>query len=321
MTVSLLKDNWSWDSVCVIGIGGHAKDKLLPAIEKAGLKIAGTVSRNSSFKIKGLRSFSTISEAVSNLPENTLFIISSPPSIHYSQVKTLIEARRDVFVEKPAFLSLDESYELTSLALKYGVILVEMLMYLENKSVQQIIFKIKAELNNIKNINSQFLLPSIPKGTFRTGKSIGNSLLSDMACYPLSLLAIADIDLSNLSLVFDNDNDTHNELFFIEGKSKQINIKIKIGLSKDYLNIIKIKYGNGHEICCEPFFYARDGYRKITKLNGERVVEEQIYETNSYELMFKRKRPEWHSEQKSRFNTLNLVSSAIERLGRQAKFD
>ncbi len=313
-----MKHNWSWDSVCVVGIGGHAKDKLLPALNAVDLNISGLVSRNPNYKIKGLESFLTISEAILKLPKTTLFIVSSPPNIHYSQVKELIEAGRDVFVEKPAFLSLHESNELTNLALKRGVILVEMLMYLENRSVQQVISELKRNQNSIKNIKCEFLIPSIPKGTFRTGLNLGDSLLSDMSCYPLSLLTVAGFDLSNLSLVFENNNFQEGETFYIEGKSNGIKIQIKVGLSKDYINSFIIRYHNNNEICCEPFFYARDGSRNLTKINGSKVIQDQIYETNSYELMFKRKRPKWLASQKKRFDSIALVSETLERLGIQA---
>ena len=313
-----MKNNWSWDSVCVVGIGGHAKDKLLPALNIVGLNISGLVSRDRNFKNKGLKSFLTLSEAILKLPETTLFVVSTPPNIHYSQVKELIEAGRDVFVEKPAFLSLHESNELTNLALNRGVILVEMLMYLENRSVQKIISELKSKQNSIKEIKCEFLIPSIPKGTFRNGSNLGNSLLSDMGCYPLSLLTMAGFDLSHLSLVLENNNDRDGENFFIEGKSNDTKIQIRVGLSKDYLNSFIIRYHNNNEICCEPIFYARKGNRNLSKLIGSKVIQDQIYESNSYELMFSKKRSEWLVTQKERLHSLDLVSEILERLGRQA---
>ena len=161
--------------------------------------------------------FLTVADAISCLPKTTLFVIATPPNVHYAQARAVIEADRDVFVEKPAFLSLKESAELSRLASERGVVLVEMLMYLENNSVQQIIDELKCAPGSVKNIECQFLIPSVPLGTFRTEASLGNSLLSDMACYPLSLLAIAGYDLSNLVLVADDYRDKQNPTFCIRG--------------------------------------------------------------------------------------------------------
>ena len=144
------------------------------------------MSRNPAVAMSGVQVFLTVIDAISCLPETTLFVIATPPNVHYAQVKAVIEAGRDVFVEKPAFLSLNESVELSRLADEHGVVLVEMLMYLENNSVQQIISELKCASGSVKNIECQFLIPSVPLGTFRTEASLGNSLLSDMACYPLS---------------------------------------------------------------------------------------------------------------------------------------
>ena len=137
-------------------------------------------------------------------------------------------------LKKPAFLSLKESVELSRLASERGVVLVEMLMYLENNSVQQIIDELKCESGSVKNIECQFLIPSVPLGTFRTEVSLGNSLLSDMACYPLSMLAIAGYDLSNLVLVADNHGAKQNLTFCIEGKAQQTNINIRVGRDGQY---------------------------------------------------------------------------------------
>ena len=144
---------------------------------------------------------------------NHSFVIATPPNIHYVQVKAVIEADRDVFVEKPAFLSLKESVELNKLACEHDVVLVEMLMYLENNSVQRIIDELNCASGSVKNIECQFLIPSVPSGTFRTESSLGNSLLSDMACYPLSLLAIAGYDLPKLVLVTDNSSSISSNIF------------------------------------------------------------------------------------------------------------
>jgi hypothetical protein len=308
--------NSSWNSVCVIGLGGHAKNKLIPGLEAAGLQVAGIVSRN--LALSGIQTFLTVADAISCLPETTLFVIATPPNIHYAQVKAVIEAGRDVFVEKPAFLSHKESVELSRLACEHDVVLVEMLMYLENNSVQRIIDELKCASGSVKNIECQFLIPSVPPGTFRTESSLGNSLLSDMACYPLSLLAIAGYDLSNFVLVADNLGTKQNPTFCIKGNSQQTNIHIRVGLNGQYRNKVKLAFDDDRQVSCEPFFYGREGHRKLIRTTSAGILTEKIHETNAYERMFLRKRSEWLATQESRCDALSLVSDSLERLGRQA---
>ena len=310
--------NLEWDSVCLVGLGSHAKNKLLPGLEAAGLELIAIVTRNPVIAVSGVQIFLTVTDAVSNLPETTLFVIATPSNVHYAQAKELIEADRDVFVEKPAFLSFKESVELSRLATERGLVLVEMLMYLENNSVQRIIDELIFAPGSVKNIECQFLIPSVPLGTFRTETSIGNSLLSDMACYPLSMLAIAGYELRNLMLVPNSIVDGNNRIFRIEGNSRQTKIDIQVGCNGEYLNKVKVEFDYDREISCEPFFYGREGDRAVIEVSKAGKLVEPMCEHNAYELMFLRKRPEWVATQQSRLNSLGLVSQSIERLGRQA---
>lgn len=316
-----ISHNLSWDGICVIGLGSHAKNKLIPGLEAAGFELVGIVSRHPVLALSGVQTFLTLADAISFLPKTTLFVIATPPNVHYAQAKILIEADRDVFVEKPAFLSLKESAELSRLASERGVVLVEMLMYLENNSVQQIIDKLKCAPRLIKNIRCQFLIPSVPLGTFRTEVTLGNSLLSDMACYPLSMLAIAGYDLCNLVLVADNLTAKQNLTFCIEGKAQQTNIYIRVGCNGDYLNKVELEFDGDRKISCEPFFYGREGHRALIKVTKAGELVESIFENNAYELMFLRNRSEWIETQKGRLDALDLVSESLERLGRQAELN
>ncbi len=318
MTENPINHNLSWDDVCIVGLGGHAKNKLIPGLKAAGLKVIGVVSRDPALAMSGVQIFLNVADAISSLPKTTLFVIATPPNVHYAQAKAVIEAGMDVFVEKPAFLSLKESVELSRLADEHGVVLVEMLMYLENNSVQQIIREIQCAPELVKNIECQFLIPSVPLGTFRTEASLGNSLLSDMACYPLSLLAIAGYNLSNLALVADDQRAKKNPAFCIRGKSQQTNIYIRVGCNGHYRNKVKLKFDVDRQVSCEPFFYGREGHRKLISATSAGMSTDQIHEINAYERMFLRKRLEWLATQESRSAALCLVSDCLERLGRQA---
>tara|TARA_B100001939_G_scaffold287165_1_gene257604 strand:+ start:33301 stop:34263 length:963 start_codon:yes stop_codon:yes gene_type:complete len=312
--------NRSWDSTCILGFGAHAELKLLPALKEVGLNIGGVVSSKSDLKISGVKIFSQIEDAINFLPKNTLYIISSPPDMHYQQSKILVEAGKDIFIEKPAFTSINNLNDILTAAEKNNALVLEMLMYLESKVVKRIIKILKKNKSSVRNIQLKFLIPSIPKNTFRNESTLGCSLLSDMGCYPLSLLTYIGYDLSNLNLVSHQERQTKTIKFYIEGIFEHTSINIQIGLSNDYKNKVIIKFHDSHEIICEPFFYGRAGERKFIESNDNSVKEEIIYEKNSYELMFSRSRSDWMKVQKNRLDKLQQVTDAMQRLGKHAGF-
>ena len=222
-----------------------------------------------------------------------------------------------MFLWRNQLLSFDNSFELSRLASQM-MCSVEMLMYLENKSAQQIIDELQRGARSIKNIECYFFIPPIPSKTFRTELSLGNSLLSDMACYPLSMLAIAGYDLTDIVIDVHNLGTKQNPTFYIKLYSSQINIHIRVGVNSQYQNKVIISFDNNRKLSCEPFFYGREGYRKLISETNSGILTEKIYENNAFELMFLRKRSEWIASQQSRCNALCMVSSSLERLGRQA---
>ena len=131
-----MNNNKSWKSACIIGFGAHAELKLLPSLKNVGINVDGIISSKHDLKVNGTKIFSKIEDALRFLPKNTLYIISSPPDIHYQQAKILVNAGKDIFIEKPAFTSLSNLNDIVNLAEKNDSLVVEMLMYLESLAVK-----------------------------------------------------------------------------------------------------------------------------------------------------------------------------------------
>ncbi len=314
-----MRNSVSWDCSCIIGFGNHAKSKILPALENVGIKIGGIVSSKDQLMLPGVEIFKNVADAIKFLPSNTLFIISSPPKIHFSQAKELVQAGKDIFIEKPAFISSDDLVEINKLACKSGSLVVEMLMYLENKSVKKIINFLKEEHNQIKAIKMKFFIPSIPEGTFRIESDLGSSLLSDMGCYPLSILKVAGYKLANLNLDLNKKNLDENISFHILGHSKKILIDIKIGVSDSYQNSLSVILKDENNVFCEPFFYGRSGERKYVVTKNDEIDELKIFEEDAFELMFLKNKSYWVQNQKERITQMMSVVKNLERLGQQAQ--
>ena len=96
-----------WDQVCLIGLGKHSINKLLPNLER---KYAGNISAVSSKKINLElinRSFSNLDNALKDLKDKTLFVVATPPATHFALSKKLLNMGKDVLVEKPSFLKIN----------------------------------------------------------------------------------------------------------------------------------------------------------------------------------------------------------------------
>src|SRR4051794_10368864 len=100
------KENDLFQRFCIVGLGNHALTKLIPAIIANGQQIAGFVtSRPNSADVPSGPIFRRLDEALSALPSDTVFVIATPPAIHFDHAMLAINAGRDVFVEKPAFVT------------------------------------------------------------------------------------------------------------------------------------------------------------------------------------------------------------------------
>ena len=63
--------------------------------------------------------FNNIKDAVISVPDDTIFIIATPPDIHFKQAKEILDFGRDLIIEKPAFITVDQ-LESISLILSYN---------------------------------------------------------------------------------------------------------------------------------------------------------------------------------------------------------
>ena len=68
---------------CIIGVGKHTLQNLIPSLEKSGNKILALVSRTPKINNRRYKTIKTIDKAIKILPKKTIYIISTPPKTHY----------------------------------------------------------------------------------------------------------------------------------------------------------------------------------------------------------------------------------------------
>ncbi|RSD29557.1 Gfo/Idh/MocA family oxidoreductase [Mesobacillus subterraneus] len=106
----------------IAGFGFAAKVFHLPhLVHSDKYEVVGIISRSGTSKehkdVSNVPVYATIEEALSQ-SEATLYIITTPSDMHYDMLKQCILAGKDVLVEKPAFLTVEEGKELIQLTQK-----------------------------------------------------------------------------------------------------------------------------------------------------------------------------------------------------------
>ena len=96
-------------SLMVIGLGNHTKTKIIPTLEQLSIPIMGIVT---STKIKHYNKIKVFNELEIALKKNkiTHCIISTTPSKQIIYIKKLQFLNVKIYVEKPAFVTIEDLY-------------------------------------------------------------------------------------------------------------------------------------------------------------------------------------------------------------------
>lgn len=305
-----------WQRFCVVGIGAHARNKLIPALLTNGQQVVGMVSSQSPESLPMGSIFGSIEAAVQDLPADTVFIIATPPTLHFEQVKFVVKAGRDVIVEKPAFVSTRETQEIAALAKERGIVVVEGFMHRYTTLYKRFMDYWNAHRQRIIALEAVFVIPGLPPGTFRQESTVASSCLYDMGCYVISLLADMRLPLQGLQLLHGSQPGKAHEEIHIAGVLDGVEISIRIGVESSYQNFVALRTHDYETARFGPFFYGRPGEKWIT-LDSFGIMEKELLEDgDAFQVMFAVPRSKWLFDQVARFAQMNQVTACLEALGR-----
>ena len=227
---------------CVIGIGLHARNKIIPSLlDIKNVKII-TVSRKNCNINNVYKHFTSLNSCLNYLNRKKAnFVITSPPNTHYKYFLKLVKKNNSkIFIEKPITTSTYEINKITEIAKKNKLLISEIYPYKLSKSYKSL----KKFYNNnrlkLKSISINFLIPSFPKNSFRNSNLIINSSLFDIGCYPVSLLHDLGFNINNYKILQFNSNEPYKKYFKINLIENNIKIRIKIGFNRKYINNVII---------------------------------------------------------------------------------
>ncbi len=113
--------------VAVVGAGYWGKNLVRVSLELGILEIVCDTSieilKNIEEKFKGIKTTTDIKEIIQNEKIEGV-IVSSPASTHYELTRKILSEGKDVFVEKPLALRVEEGEELVEISEKNGCILM-----------------------------------------------------------------------------------------------------------------------------------------------------------------------------------------------------
>lgn len=302
---------------CVVGLGGHARNKLIPALLAAGQGIAGVVTSGTDAAGTGAPVFSTLDAALAALPRKVVFLLATPPRLHFPQAKAVLESGRAVVVEKPAFVTRAETSEVLALSARTKGLVLEAFMHRYTRLYAELLATWAHDSHNIVAIETRFLIPETAgTATFRGQTDIGSSIVFDIGCYPVSLLA--DLGLGHVGLGIVEAHaagDLGRERLRIAGSDGALTVDIGIGMAGAYENWVRFVYRDGTTKTFRPFFFGRPGEKSIVTIrDGEETVE-TFADANAFEIMLGLARTTWAQDS----HTAGMVDVAekLEDLGRE----
>lgn len=242
---------------CVIGIGLHAKNKIIPSLlDIKDIKIV-TVSRKNNKLSNIHKHFTSINNCLLYLKnKKKTFIITSPPNTHYKYFLKISKIKNSkIFIEKPITTSSYEINKITEIAKKNKLLISEIYPYKLSRSFKYLNKFYKHNHLKLKSISINFLIPSFPKNSFRNSNLITNSSLFDIGCYPVSLLLDLGFKINDYKIVQFNSNNPFKKYFKINFIENNIKIKIKIGSNLKYTNNVIFTYNTDNAIVFDYFFY------------------------------------------------------------------
>ena len=298
------------NNYCIVGYGKHSSTKLIPALEKLKKKIMGIVSSQTNALKTNYKIFKNLDDAILFSDNNTVFIIANPPHVHFSQIKKILNAGRNIFVEKPIFISSNEALISNKLISDKNIFVVETMMYKYNHLYKKFLDYWLENKSNIIKLECVFLLPSLPSNTFRDQSSIFCSPLYDIGCYFFSLLVDLDINCDNFELkeISYKKNKITKMIIYI--RSNKLKLQLKFGVDKKYENFVKLFLNNNIFYEFSPFFYGREKIKTITSTKSVNSFKD----VNAFENMFQNSNEFWCSNQKKRFINIIKINKILEKI-------
>lgn len=179
-------------NIAVWGLGPHAINNVLPAISAVpGLHLFGVCSRNSEVVSSISAQYSCIGwtdadQLLANPTVDGVFI-STPAGLHAAQGKSVLDAGKHFWCDKPLADSVDEAELLIALSHAAGVTLAEGFMYLHHPHFRDLKRLVASgQLGEVHTVTCRFGIPPLARPGYRNTPELGGGAFLDVGVYPIS---------------------------------------------------------------------------------------------------------------------------------------
>jgi len=276
----------------VLGCANIAERFVLPAIKQSRFfELTGVASRSEDkadsfaniFNTKAYYSYDSLLQ--SNLDA---IYIPLPNGMHYEWIKSALNKKLHVLVEKSLACDLEQVRELNQLARDNGLALVENFQFRFHNQIKFIQKQLdKGHLGEVRLLRSSFGFPPFKdKDNIRYQKAIGGGALLDAGAYTIKVSQIFlgdEIYVDSASLTRPHDQEVNIwGSAFIKQKHGHLTSQIAFGFDHFYQNMLEI-WGSKGKLIANRVFTAGPGiHPTVTVECGDRTDTVNLAEDNHF---------------------------------------
>ncbi len=295
----------------IIGLGNIAFEFAKAFHNANNAELIGVASKSNTklikfrdeFKLKNENIYSDYESILEN-KKIDIFYIALPNSFHFEWVKKLIEKKKNILVEKPAFVSTNEAKNIFNNENFKNIFFSEGFMYMHHPQILEVIKIIKnGKIGKLIKMKTQFGMDLVYKKNFFGlkrkkidknkrifNKKLGGGVIFDLGCYTTSISLLIATLIENLDITKFKIEDIKTE--YVD-TNLDISSFAKINFENKFYSYISTSFTQN--IGGQTSIIGEDGIitlenswnteKNILKLTGK-FNEEKIYQTqkNIYTL-------------------------------------
>ncbi|WP_312653873.1 Gfo/Idh/MocA family oxidoreductase [Proteiniclasticum sp.] len=181
----------------ILGYARIAKNEAIPAIEESESSMLYAVASRSEEKLEEARKlytpcmlYSSYEDLIEDEDIDAVYI-PLPNSMHKEWAIKAMEKGKHVLCEKPMALNEEEVKEMLEASEKYGVILMEAVMYRYTHRIAIVNEILRSGvLGDIRHVDSTFRFFLDRENTIKMKPELGGGALYDVGCYPLNFITM-----------------------------------------------------------------------------------------------------------------------------------
>ena len=238
--------------ILILGNSDIFQRKIFPALLKIrNLKIELASKSFKATNIKYEKVYKNYENALNKTTANLVYI-SLVNSLHYKWALKSLAYNKNLIIDKPIALNLNQTKKIIKLASKKKLLVTEAIVFDLHKQ-----FKKMHSLLDFKKktkIKTEFHIPKLNKNNFRNFNKFGGGCFQDMSPYASSMIKTFFKNQKYLIKVKKKKNSNGIiEHFKVEVESKNISLKSSFSFNSVYKNQMHIYNNHKHYFINRPF--------------------------------------------------------------------